>query len=82
MNEELAERSKVSVTFTRSSTKDGGQGYTIHVEEGASEDEAARVFGIANSLRDNALAVLSGKSTAELLAESIAESIAAMENKS
>ena len=50
---------RVSVTFKRSSTKDGGEGYDIFVGEGASTTEAKRVMGLAIMLRIQALAAIS-----------------------
>jgi hypothetical protein len=44
----------VGVTFTKSSTKDGGAGYTIYVNEGVEGEEAGRVMKIALELRDEA----------------------------
>ena len=52
---------KVSITFSRSSTKDGGQGYTIRVDEGADEGECTRVFDLANVLRIAALKEITGE---------------------
>ena len=62
-NETELSTPKVSVTFTRSSTKDGGQGYTIRVDEGATEDECTRVFDLANVLRIAAVKQITGDKT-------------------
>ncbi len=62
MSEEYeAPRSRVSVTFKRSSTKDGGEGFDLYVGEGASEAEADRVMALALKLRSEALRRLSSR---------------------
>ena len=45
---------RVKVTFTRSSTRDGGLGYSIQVEEGVTATECDRIFAIAYSLKQKA----------------------------
>ena len=52
--------SRVSVTLTKSSTKDGGEGHSIFVGEGADEIEAVRMLAIALRLRQELLATLKG----------------------
>lgn len=65
------ERSRVSVTFKRSSTKDGGEGFDIYVGEDADKAEADRVMLIALELRQQALAAIAGKSLEKQLEESL-----------
>lgn len=52
---------RCKVVFTRSSTKDGGVGYTLQVSEGCTEEEADRIFDLAYALKLRADAVLAGK---------------------
>ena len=63
--------SRVGVTFKRSSTKYGGEGYDIYVGEQADEVEAARVMDLALRLRATALEALKGKSLEQQLEESL-----------
>ena len=49
---------KVSVQFTRSSQRDGQQGYSISVNEDADETEAKRVMALARELHDEAEKVI------------------------
>lgn len=57
-NENEVHIPRVSVTFTRSSTKDGGRGYTIQVQEGVSVDEVKRVFDMAKAAQEDAEQVI------------------------
>lgn len=54
MQEESGVRPSASVTFTKSSSKDGGRGYTVHVEAGATDDEIQGVMVQAIRLREQA----------------------------
>ena len=49
---------RVTVSWTKASTKDGNTGYHIHVAEGCDAGEASRVFGIALALKERADDVL------------------------
>ena len=51
---------RVTVSWTKASTKDGNTGYHIHVAEDCDAGEASRVFGIALALKERADAVLLG----------------------
>ena len=73
MNEENdAPRSRVSVTFKKSSQKDGAEGCDIYVAEGLDEDEANRVLDIALRMRERAMAALKGPSLEVQLEKSLA----------
>lgn len=73
MNEETTEITpKTVIQFTKSSSKDGSEGFSIRVAEGVDVIEATRVIGVALRLRETALAALRGPTTEELLAQSIA----------
>ena len=62
---------KVQVQFTKSSSKDGGEGYTIRVAEGADEVEARRVMELARRMRRDAEDEIKGPSLTEKLEESM-----------
>lgn len=62
---------KTVVQFTRSSTKDAGEGFSVRVTEGANTAEAARVMALALQLRQQALAALKGPSLEDQLEASI-----------
>ena len=49
---------RVTVSWTKASTKDGNTGYHIHVAEGCVAEEASRVFDIALALKEQADDVL------------------------
>lgn len=69
MNEQLGRR--VVVTFKKSSTRDGAEGYDIQVADGATDAEADDVFAIATRLRVQAQALLKGPSLEQQLEESL-----------
>lgn len=46
---------RVSVSFSRSNSKDGGRGFNITVAEGVEETEALRIMALARQL--NGIAV-------------------------
>ena len=58
MNEDIDLSPKVTVQFTKSSSKDGGEGYSIRVGEGADPMEASHVMEMALRLREIALEAL------------------------
>ena len=74
MNEERHEEvsPKCWVEFTKSSTKDGGQGYRISVAQGCSEIEAELAFRIAFSLKTRADEATDATKRARALEESVA----------
>ena len=49
---------RVKIGFHKSSTKDGGEGYSVEVLEGADPEEAQRVYDMAAGLREQAIAAL------------------------
>ena len=57
-NEAEATGFAVVVQFTRSSSKDGGEGFSIRVADGVDGLEAARVMDLAKALRQTALEAL------------------------
>ena len=73
MNESHNEwiREKVHVSFRKSSSKDGAEGWDVDVYEGATAEEAQRVFGLAVMLRRKAQEELRGPSLEEKLEASI-----------
>lgn len=73
MNEhEEPTTAKVVVQFTRSSSKDGGEGYTIRVAEGVDVGEATRVMETALYLRNGARDALRPPDYAAQLEASVA----------
>ena len=50
---------RVTISFKKASTKEGSEGFDIEVLEGANEEEAKRVMGIARNLRLEALEAIS-----------------------
>ena len=72
MNEETTEITpKTVIQFTKSSSKDGSEGFSIRVAEGVDVIEATRVIGVALRLRETALAALRGKSVEEQLEDTL-----------
>ena len=63
---------RVVVAFTKSSSKDGSEGYTIRLAEGVTPDEADRVFDIAVRIRLRAIGALAGPTLEEQLEASLA----------
>ena len=59
------------VHFTRSSTKDGGTGYSVEVSYGCESFEANRVYDLALALKHRADAELRGPSLEEQLEKSV-----------
>ena len=60
-NEQEATGFAVVVQFTRSSSKDGGEGFSVRVANGVDGMEAARVMDLAKALRQAALDALNKK---------------------
>ena len=52
---ELPSGPRISVHWTKAATKDGNEGWSIRVTEGADEAEASRLMALAHSLREEAL---------------------------
>ena len=73
MNESHNEwtREKVHVSFRKSSSTNGAEGWDVDVYEGATAEEAQRVFGLAVMLRRKAQEELRGPSLEEQLEISI-----------
>ena len=73
MNERHNEwiREKVHVSFRKSSSKDGAEGFDVDVYEGATTEEAHRVFDLAVMLRRKAQEELRGPSLEDQLDISI-----------
>lgn len=61
----------VSVSFKKSSSKDGAEGFDIDVQEGVDEAEADRVMSLALRLRERALGALRPPSLEKQLDASI-----------
>lgn len=72
MNEETNDLApKAVIQFTRSSTKDAGEGYSIRVTDQATQADVDRAYALAADAREKALAALRGATTEELLELSI-----------
>lgn len=64
---------RCEVTFTKSSSRDGGSGYSVRVRQGCTLKEADTTFDIAFMLKAKADAVLAGKPLIETLEKSLKE---------
>ena len=58
MNETQSVASRIKVSFKKSSSDKGQEGFDIEVLEGATEAEAERVMAIAQKLRQEAMTAL------------------------
>ena len=54
-------RSRIDVSFKKSSSDKGTEGFDVYVGEGADEAEADRLMALALALRDKALEALKPK---------------------
>lgn len=72
LNEHEIAAPRVKVSFHRSSTKDGGTGFSVEASEGCTKREAERVFDLALELKQRADEALKGPSLEEKLEESLA----------
>lgn len=70
-SEETITPIRVTVSFKKSSSRDGSEGFDIDVLEGADEEEAERVMALAKKLRQEALDAIKGPSLEEQLEASV-----------
>ena len=67
---------RISISFTKGSTKDGPLGCHVRVDEGADEAEAERVLALAGRIFIEALAIITPTIKGQTLEEQLEESIA------
>ncbi len=71
MSDFAEQTTRVKVAFHKSSAKDGQTGFSVEASEGATADEAQRVFAIVAQLKAQADQIVAGKTVEEMLVESV-----------